>query len=188
MDIKFLIPSRKSRGKKGEGRKVNFFPINVPVDVADDLKLYRLLYSENLEETISFENMFRHWMDIVAVVEPEIQAAFENAKKSRSEEEKKFAAGLGLTTEQLEANEAAFDPADPENEPWKLRYFFEKDGEELEALPGNRSPFYAKISGRNVGMKDMLVDGWTLMNEVGVELDFDQAAKICALIKEHSKK
>lgn len=188
MDIKFLIPSRKSRGKKGEGRKVNFFPINVPVDVADDLKLYRLLYSENLEETISFENMFRHWMDIVAVVEPEIQAAFENAKKSRSEEEKKFAAGLGLTTEQMEANEAAFDPADPENEPWKLSYFFEKDGEQVDALPGDLVPFYAKVNGQNIGISKLLADGWTLQNECGNELDYEEALKIRSLIKEHSEK
>ena len=99
-----------------------------------------------------------------------------------------MAAKLGLSPEEYQAKWDAFDPSDVENVPWELRYRFEKDGEEVEALPGVYTPFYAKINGRTVGMKDMLADEWTLRNENGYELDFEEAMKICVLIKEHQKK
>ena len=182
--MKNLI-SRKSRGKKGEGRTVKFTPINIPVELADDLKLYRDIYSDVVGDKVSLESMLRSWMEIMAEQEPEVQRAFEDAKKSREEFTCRMAAGLGLTPEQLEANRAAFNPTDPVNEPWNLRYVFEKDGDEVEAIPGDKAPFYAKIGGRNVGMKEMLANDWVLMNDAGIELDIDQAWQINHLIKEH---
>ena len=114
----------------------------------------------------------------------------EEAEKERKAvvekmDQERLAAGLGLTAEQLKENEATFDPTAPENEPWKLRYLFEKDGEQVDALPGDLVPFYAKVNGFNIGMSKLLADGWTLQNEVGVELDLEQAQKIRALIREH---
>jgi len=96
-----------------------------------------------------------------------------------------MAAGLGQTSEEYRENQASFDPADPELEPWKLGNTFERDGEEIEAYPGDRSPFFAKIDGRYVGMKEMLAGDWTLINSAGAELDIDQAWQVNKLIKEH---
>lgn len=196
MKLSDLI-NRKPRGKKGEGRQVHFVTINIPKDVADDLKLYRDLYSISLSKTkdengypipekVSFENMLRRWLDNIGTFDPEIKQLFDDAKLSRRKEMEKEAAALGLSPEQLKANQAAYDPTNPEDEPWKLKYIFEKDGEEIEAHPGNKAAFYAKINGRNVGIKTMLADGWTLMNENGVEIDIDQAWQINILIKVHS--
>lgn len=71
---------------------------------------------------------------------------------------------------------------------WKLSYFFEKDGEQVDALPDDLVPFYAKVNGFNIGISKLLADGWTLQNEVGVELDLEQAQKIRALMKDHFEK
>lgn len=184
MDLKSLI-NHKPRGKKGEGRTVKFVPVNLPVDVVEDLKLYRDIYTGFLLEKISFESMFRRWFGMVAEYDPEIQRAFDEAKKSRREFAERMAASLNITVEQLKENEAAYDPTAPETKPWLLQYFFEKDGEELEAIPGDKAPFFAKVDGHNVGMAKMLADGWNLQNEIGCELDMDQAWRINKLIKEH---
>ena len=69
-----------------------------------------------------------------------------------------------------------------------MRYIFEKDGEELDAIPGDLTPFYAVKEGRRVGMKQLFADGWTLMNDAGIEIDYDQAAEVSRILKEHQKK
>lgn len=69
-----------------------------------------------------------------------------------------------------------------------MRYIFEKDGEELDAIPGDLTPFYAVKEGRNVGMKQLFAEGWTLMNDAGIEIDYDQAAEVSRILKEHQKK
>lgn len=193
LDTKSLI-CQKNRGKKGEGRAVKFTPINIPIDVAEDLKLYRDIYSEIAGCKITLETVLRSWMEMANEQDPDIYKAFIDAKKSRQETQERLAAGLGLTAEQLTENESAFDPTAPEIEPWNLRYFFEKDGEEVEAHPYLQVPFfisrlyvpfYAILDNRNIGMKQMLAEGWTLMNDIGCEINIEQAQKICSIIKEH---
>ena len=189
---------KRQRAERGSGRTVKIKHLLLPADVVEDLKTfqdcYELCFSTEKDKNgypipirVTYEQMIRRWIDNISRIDPDVAKMFLQIKEDRKKEQERLAAGLGLTPEQLKENEAAFDPTDPENEPWKLSYFFEKDGERVEALPGIYTPFYAKINGRNVGMKDMLVDGWILMNEVGVELDFDQAVKICTLIKEHQE-
>ncbi len=77
-------------------------------------------------------------------------------------------------------------PADPtEGEVWNMRYYFVKDGEELDALVGDKAAFYCKLNGINTGMNTMMYNGWKLMNDAGVELTKDQAMKISEIIKSH---
>ena len=68
-----------------------------------------------------------------------------------------------------------------------MRHFFERDGEELDAIPGDLTPFYAVKEGRTVGMKQLFADGWTLMNDAGIEIDYDQAAEVSQILKQHLK-
>ena len=180
---------KRQKAEKGSGRTVKVKHLLLPAEVVEDLRTFQLSYEKcfNLKR-VTYEQIIRRWMDNISRIDPDVAKAFPIIKEQQRQEQERLAAGLGLTAEQLKANEESFDPTDPEIEPWKVSYSFEKDGKQVEALPGTYTPFYAKINGRNVGMKDMLVDGWILMNEVGVELDFDQAVKICALIKEHSEK
>ena len=190
---------KRQRAEKGSGRTVKIKHLLLPADVVEDLKIfqdcYEICFSPDKDDDgntipirVTYEQMFRRWMDNIGRIDPDVAKLFPIIKEQRRKNQEKMAAGLGLTAEQLKANEESFDPTDPEIEPWKVSYSFEKDGEQVEALPGTYTPFYAKINGRNVGMKDMLVEGWTLQDECGNELDFEQAMKICALIKEHSEK
>lgn len=137
---------------------------------------------------VTYEQMIRRWMDNISRIDPDVSKLFPIMKEQRRKNLEEMAAGLGLAPEQLEANQAAYDPTDPTDKPWELRYFFEKDGEEVEAFPGVYTPFYSQKNGQNIGMRNMLANGWTLQNEIGEELDFEQASKICALIKKHSGK
>lgn len=191
MDIKSLAV-KKRRGKKGEGRKVHFTTLNLPVDLVEDLRLYRDVYSDCLPPDedgtpgkVSFESMLRHWMDRVETFDPEVARQYSFFKGEQARYRERAAEGLGLTAEQLEDNIRSFDPAEPENTPWDLKYFFEKDGEQVEARPGDRAPFYARLDDRNVGLKEMLADDWSLMNEVGVELDYAKAVEVARVIREH---
>lgn len=179
---------RKPKAKDNTGRSTKVTSIMISQNLKDRLSELKDAYECCYNETVTYDQMLTRWADNVGRFDPKVLVSLDIIREERKKEQERLAAGLGLTAEQLKANEESFDPTDPEIEPWKVSYSFEKDGKQVEALPGTYTPFYAKINGRNVGMKDMLVDGWILMNEVGVELDFDQAVKICALIKEHSEK
>ena len=58
----------------------------------------------------------------------------------------------------------------------------------MESYAGDKAAFYAIIDGHYIGITQMLADGWTLHNEIGIELDIDQAWKIRNAIKEHQTK
>lgn len=190
---------KRQKAEKGSGRTVKIKHLLLPAEVVEDLKTfqecYKICFSREKDENgnpipirVTYEQMIRRWMDNISRIDPDVAKLFPIMKEQRKKEQERLAAGLGLTPEQLGANLATYDPTNPEDEPWKLRYCFEKDGEEVEALPGDLTPFYAKRDGNYFGMKDMLSAGWTLQNEIGDELNFEQAKKIRTLIKEHSEK
>lgn len=189
---------KRPKAENGAGRSVKIKHLLLPAEVVEDLKTfqdcYKICFSQEKDKNgnpipirVTYEQMLRRWMDNIGRIDPDVAKMYLRIKEDRKKEQERMAADLGLTSEQLKENEAAFDPADPENEPWKLSYFFEKDGEQVDALPGDLVPFYAKVNGLNIGMSRLLADGWTLQNEVGVELDLEQAQKIRALIKEHQE-
>lgn len=71
-----LHQGSKKRGTKGEGRAVIYKPVQLPVDLIEDLKLYKDAYGMLLAEEedewgnpipvhVSYEQMFRRWMDNV---------------------------------------------------------------------------------------------------------------------------
>lgn len=190
---------KRQKAENGAGRTVKVKHLLLPEEVVEDLKVFKSCYELCLSTEkekdgtpkiirVTYEQMLRRWMDNIGRFDPDVVKMFNHIKEYQANEQGNMAAKLGLSPEEYQANWDAFDPSDVENKPWELRYRFEKDGEEVEALPGVYTPFYAKINGRNVGMKDMLADEWTLRNENGDELDFEEAMKICVLIKEHQKK
>lgn len=179
---------RKPKGKDNTGRSTKVTSIMISKDLKGRLSELKDAYEDCYKETVTYDQMLARWADNVGRFDSKVPGCLEAIRGERKKEQERMAAGLGITAEQLKENEAAFDPTDPENEPWKLSYFFEKDGEQVEALPGVYTPFYANINGQNLGMAKLLAAGWTLQNEVGVELDFSQAQKICALIKEQITK
>lgn len=187
---------KRQKARKGSGRTVKIKHLLLPADVVEDLKTfqncYKLCFSTEKDKNgypipirVTYEQMIRRWMDNIGRIDPDVARMFLQIKEERKIEHERLAAGLGITAEQMKENEAAFDPADPVNEPWELRYIFEKDGEEFEAYLDDKAAFFAKMNGRSVGMAAMFHDGWILMNEVGVELDFNKAWRISNIIKAH---
>ena len=68
---------------------------------------------------------------------------------------------------------------------WERHYYAVKDGEKIELLVGDKQPFYGKFNGKDVGLWKFLQEGYTFMNDAGVEISEDQAKIIAQIIKEH---
>lgn len=68
-----------------------------------------------------------------------------------------------------------------------MQYFFEKDGDEIPAIPDGELLFYAEIDGKKVGMKELVQQDWTLMNEAGIEIDIILAVKVSKILLSHKK-
>ena len=185
--IHIYMKSRKlftrKKAKNGEGRQSVIKHLLLPEEVIRELRLYKDAYSICLSRekdergntipfNITWEQMLRRWMDNVGRFDKDVKEYVESGKAH------------------LAANPPAPTfPVDPtEGEIWKMRYFFEHDGEELDAIPGDMTPFYAVKEGRNVGMKQLLAEGWMLLNEVGIEINYEQAVKISQILKQQKKK
>jgi hypothetical protein len=174
---------KKEKAKNGEGRQANIKHLLLPEEVVKELKLYKDAYSVCLSREkdewgnpipvrVSWEQMFRRWMDQVGRFDKDVKDYVDEGKMARKKEA------------------APTYPVDPtKGAIWEMKYVFERDGEELEAHLGDLSPFYAVVNGHRVGYKSMLADGWTLMNEAGIEIDDISVAKeINRIIKEHNSK
>ena len=172
---------RKPKGKDNTGRSTKVTSIMISQDLKDRLSELKDAYECCYNETVTYDQMLARWADNVGRFDPKVPVCLEAIRRERKKEQERLATGLGITAEQLKEN----DLAATENEPWELRYMFKKDGEEVEAYLGDKAAFYAKMNGRSVGMAGMIHDGWTLMNEVGVELDINEAWRIHNIIKAH---
>ena len=175
----------KEKAKNGEGRKATIKHLLLPEEVIQELKLYKGAYSVCLSREkdewgnpvpvrVSWEQMFRRWMDNVGRFDKDVKD-YVDAMKG---EGKKY---------REENPPAPVYPVDPtEGDIWEMKYVFERDGEELEAHLGDRSPFYAVYKGYQTGFKTMLAEGWTLMNDAGIEIDDIQVAwNINRIIRAH---
>lgn len=173
----------RKKAKNGEGRQAVIKHLLLPEEVIRELRLFKDAYSICLSRekdewgnpipvNITWEQMLRRWMDNVGRFDKDVHEYVATAK------------------EHLAANPPAPTyPVDPtEGDIWEMRHFFERDGDELDAIPGDLTPFYAVKEGRCVGMKQLFAEGWTLMNEAGIEIDYDQAAEVSRILKEHKKK
>ena len=68
------------------------------------------------------------------------------------------------------------------------RVYFSKDGIMVEALPGNRTPFYAFIDGEYIGYNRLLMNGWQMIDATeSVIEDETEAWKINRAFKEKER-
>lgn len=74
-----------------------------------------------------------------------------------------------------------------EGEVWEMQYFFEKDGEQLAAewAKSDKASFSVKINNRSCGVREMLKNGWILMNDGGIEINEEQAMVVAQKRKKH---
>ena len=173
----------RKKAKNGEGRQSVIKHLLLPEEVIQELRLYKDAYSiclsrkkdergNTIPANITWEQMLRRWMDNVGRFDKDVKEYVESGK------------------DHLASNPPAPTfPVDPtEGDIWDMRYIFEKDSEELDAIPGDWTPFYAVKEGRNVGMKQLFAEGWMLLNEVGIEITYEQAVKINQILKQQKKK
>ena len=161
------------RRKHGEGVD-KFATVGLKQEIAQEFKFLVKAYSEVYGQKMTPTQVIKRLMDAgVKRCDPDVYEVF-----SRLKEEVTPEPVIEIT-----------HPVDPtEGDVWELRYFFEKDGEELDAHPGDKTSFYCHYNGKNVGISTMLYEGWKLYNEGGIEINKDQAMIISIKIKEHHRK
>ena len=164
----------KKRGKKGNGRATVFKAVQLPVDIIDELKLYRDVYGflqsktkdaqENpIPEKVSFEQMLRRWMDNVDCFDPEAHAMVNSILRERRD--------LPPTYE--------VDPFRyPVNE---FRYMFETDEGEVECdfMAGTFECYDAESSYNGLSLDEMYRKNFHLINDAGYEFSLEQAHELC---------
>ena len=50
-----------------------------------------------------------------------------------------------------------------------------KDGDKIELQVGDKQPFYGKFNGKDVGLWKFIQEGYTFMNDAGLEINEEQA-------------
>ena len=170
-DFNFLT---KKRGKKGNGRATVFKAVQLPVDIIDELKLYRDVYGflqskgkdaqgNPIPEKVSFEQMLRRWMDNVDCFDPEAHAMVNSILRERRD--------LPPTYE--------VDPFRyPVNE---FQYMFETDEGEVECdfMAGTFECHEAESSYNGLSLEDMYRKNFHLINDAGYEFSLEQAHELC---------
>ena len=172
---------KKPRGRKGEGRAVLFKPVNLPVDVLEDLRLFKNIYEIARSESrdrwgnpipakLSYGQILAHWMEHIGTFDPDVAEEFAKAKRAR------------------EAAPVTYSVNPTEGNVWEMEYFFTNDdGDEVKATPDACGTFIADMDGFKATADSMMLNGWSLINDAGIEIDSEQAREIVAKIRAHAK-
>lgn len=176
---------RRPKGKDNTGRSTKVTSIMISQELKYRLSELKDAYEVCYKETVTYDQMLTRWADNVGRFDPKVLVSLGFIKEERKKEQERLAAGI--TSGQVKGNEAASFPNEPVKEPWELSYFFERNGERVEALPGDIVPFYARINGRNIGIQWMLQNGWSLVDENSYKIEPEQAEEIWKLMKSHEK-
>lgn len=182
---KIKFNKKKPKALNGAGRQTAIKHLVLPADVVADIKFYKYAYEDVLGESVTLGQMMRRWIDNVKRFDPAVAEKYAYNQQFRFNAECKQAMGLGLSHHDYVVNLLNYDPT--EGEVWKLRYTFERDGEELKAIPEKERGFVAEIDGEVFGMVQLMADGWELQSEIGTELDTDQARRVSQIILEHQE-
>ena len=148
--IKF---SSKKRGPKGEGRAVIYKPVQLPVDLIEDLKIYKdaygMLFSEEKDEYgnpipvhVTFEQMLRRWIDNVKRFDKEIQKEVDEYRR--------------IKTMQPMPNLYPVDPC--EGDIWEMQYSAWRNGIDYPLTVDKDLAFYAIIDGEKRGGTEQLIN------------------------------
>ena len=175
----------KKRGRKGEGRTVKFKALMLPEDIIDELKLYKDHYcvAESAQDDewgnpvparVSFEQMFRHWMDNMDAIDPAAYDYVQSILKYRAEHP---------TPETFDVDPFQY-PID------QFKYHFETDDGEAGAVFDGESfvcsEDYRDYKGKT--LDDMYNQNWPLCNDAGYEFSLEQAHELCRRMKKIFKK
>lgn len=158
---------KPSRRKNGEGVG-KFCTVNLKEDIAIEFKLLVKAYSEAYGQKMTPTQVIKRLMDAgVKRCDPDVHAVFSRLKEA------------GIPEPVLES-----DPT--KGNVWERRYFAVKDGDKIELQVGDKQPFYGKFNGKDVGLWKFIQEGYTFMNDAGIEINEDQAKIISIKIKERT--
>lgn len=170
----------KKRGRRGEGRAVQFKALMLPVDIIDELKLYKDYYSvvestskdewgNPIPARVSFEQMLRFWMDNVSSFDPR---AFEHVQSMKDFREKHPGPKL------YDVN--PFDyPVD------QFQYYFDTDDGPVDA-EFNGETFVCTedfMDYKGMTLDEMYNQNWPLGNDGSVVFSLEQAHELCRRMK-----
>ena len=157
------------RRKHGEGVD-KFATVGLKKEVAQEFKFLVKAYSEVYGQKMTPTQVIKRLMDAgVKRCDPDVHAVFSRLKEA------------GTHEPVLES-----DPT--KGNVWERRYFAVKDGDKVELQVGDKQPFYGKFNGKDVGLWKFIQEGYTFMNDAGVEINEDQAKIIAQTIKTQPKK
>ena len=173
----------KKRGPKGEGRAVIYKPVQLPVELIEDLKLYKdaygLLFAEEKDEWgnpipvhVTFEQMFRRWMDNVKKFDKDVQKEVDECRRIRE-----------LCPAPVHY------PVDPcDGDIWEMEYFAWRNGNEYPLVVDKELAFYAIIDGEKKGAEQLINEEYELQNDAAVVLDLKDAYRVSKKILRHMEK
>ena len=157
------------RRKHGEGVD-KFATVGLKKEVAQEFKFLVKAYSEVYGQKMTPTQVIKRLMDAgVKRCDPDVHAVFSRLKEA------------GAPEPVLES-----DPT--KGNVWERRYFAVKDGDKIELQVGDKQPFYGKFNGKDVGLWKFIQEGYTFMNEAGIEINEEQAKIIAQTIKTQPKK
>lgn len=175
--------AKRPKAKNGQKRQVTIKHILLPEELVAELQLYKQAYSDVLNQKVTWEQMFHRWMENIGRFDPDVKLRVEAMKTPVITPEQK-------AEQQVEQSslERIFSVDPTEGEVWNMRYFFEKDGEEIEAkLNSKGDSFSAKIGNRFYSLNELLRNGWKFMNDGEVEISEEEAKVIALTIFKRNK-
>lgn len=174
--------AKRPKAKNGQKRQVTIKHILLPEELVAELQLYKQAYSDVINQKVSWEQMFHRWMENIGRFDPDVKLRVEAMKTPVITPEQK-------AEQQVEqpSLERIFSVDPTEGEVWNMKYFFEKDGEQLKAewAKSDKASFSVKINNRSCGVREMLKNGWILMNDGGIEINEEQAMVVAQKRKKH---
>lgn len=160
--------------------KIGYKPLQLPVDLIEDLKLYKdaygVLFAEEKDECgnpipvhVTFEQMFRRWMDNVGKFDKDVQKEVDECRRTRAEHPA-----------------PELYPVDPcEGDIWEMEYFACRNGEEYPLVADAELGFYAVIDGEKKGAEQLIDEEYELQNDAGAVLDLNDALRVSEKILKH---
>ena len=158
------------RNKHGEGKR-RYTTIGLNDEVASELKMVVKAYSE-VYGRMTPAQVIKRLIDAgLKRCDPEVFEAF-----------------IRRTEIGPEPVLEIVHPVDPtEGNVWEMKYFFEKDGNQIPAewAKSDKASFSAKIDNRYCGVREMNKNGWTLWNDAGIKVTEEQAMIIAQKRRKH---
>ena len=174
--------AKRPKAKNGQKRQVTIKHILLPEELVAELQLYKQAYSDVLSQKVSWEQMLHRWMENIGRFDPDVKLRVEAIKTPVITPEQ-------TVEQQVEqpALEQTFSGDPTEGEGWDMKYYFEKNGVQLEAewAKSENASFSVKLNNRYYGVKEMQKKGWILKNEDGIKISEEQAMVIAQKRKKH---